>query len=82
MFRWALMEPSSPHLTMEPRGLQGLLGNQTVFKELSTQTVPSRQWVIPEPSSPTTNRSELFSPILFPRHVRWVYRSMDKKIKR
>jgi len=30
----------------------------------------------------TTNRSELFSPILFPRHVRWVYRSMDKKIKR
>ena len=41
MFQWALMEPSSPHLTMEPRGLQGLLGNQTVFKELSTQTVPS-----------------------------------------
>ena len=42
------MEPSSPPL-MEPLGLQGLLGLQTIFMMSLTEIAPLWQWVIQEP---------------------------------
>ena len=45
------MEPSSLH-PMESHGLPGLLEHQILSMELPTETIPSWQWVIMEPSLP------------------------------